>query len=178
MDEQTLTCAYHPGRPTSLRCNRCGQPICTQCAVRTPVGYRCRQCVREQQKIFDTSKWYDFPVAFVAAALVCGAGSILSAFIGFFILFVAAFAGSIAARAVAWAVRHRRNKYLWLAAVAGGVAGSLPIMIPTLALVLVSWGQVGAEGLFALGFQLLWPGAYMIIAVGVLAANMKGVRIL
>ncbi len=40
------TCANHPERETGLRCNRCGKPICSQCAVQTPVGYRCRECVR------------------------------------------------------------------------------------------------------------------------------------
>jgi hypothetical protein len=178
MNEQLPSCTYHPNRPTSLRCNRCGQPICAQCAVRTPVGYRCKNCVREQQRIFDTAYWYDFPVAFLAAALVCGVGSILSSFIGFFILLVAAFAGSIAARAVQWAIRHRRNRYLWLAAAAGGIAGCVPIMIPTLVMALISYGQVGAGGLLALGTGLLWPGGYMLIAVGVLIANLKGTRIL
>jgi len=178
MNEQPLSCTYHPGRPTSLRCNRCGQPICAQCAVRTPVGYRCKNCVREQQRIFDTAYWYDFPAAFLAAGLVCGVGSILSSFIGFFILLVAAFAGSIAARAVQWAVRYRRNRYLWLAAAAGGIAGCIPIMIPTLVLALFSYGQIGVEGLLALGVSLLWPGGYMLIAIGVLIANLKGIRIL
>ena len=34
-------CANHPGVETSLRCNKCGKPICAKCAVRTPTGYRC-----------------------------------------------------------------------------------------------------------------------------------------
>ena len=151
MNEQEAFCYNHPTRPTTLRCNRCGRPICAQCAVRTPVGYRCKTCVREQQKIFETAYWYDFPVAFLAAALVCGLGSILSSFIGFFILFVAYFAGILAARAVIWAVRHRRSRFLWIAAAAGGIAGCLPVMIPTLVLRLVCSrtgrrGRVGGPG--------------------------------
>ena len=177
MNEQEVFCSYHPTRPTALRCNRCGRPICAQCAVRTPVGYRCKTCVREQQKIFETATWYDFPVAFLAAALVCGVGSILSSFIGFFILFVAYFAGVLAARAVIWAVRHRRSRFLWIAAAAGGIAGCLPVMIPSLILTLLTLGQTGAGGLVTLGLGLLWPIGYMIIAVVFLIANLRGLRL-
>jgi hypothetical protein len=176
MIEPEMFCSYHPTRPTTLRCNRCNRPICAQCARRTPVGYRCKTCVREQQKIFDTATWYDFPVAFLAAALVCGVGSILSSFIGFFILFVAGFVGMLAARAVIWAVRHRRNRFLWIAAAAGGIAGCLPVMIPTLVLSLLAYGQTGAEGLVALGLSLLWPIGYMVVAVVFLIANLRGLR--
>ena len=34
-----------------LRCNRCDKPICYDCAVRTPVGYRCKECVRASSKV-------------------------------------------------------------------------------------------------------------------------------
>ena len=56
----TLYCYVHPNRETSLRCNNCNRPICASCAVRTPTGYRCRECVKGQQKTFDTSEWYDY----------------------------------------------------------------------------------------------------------------------
>ncbi len=58
-----LYCANHPHRETSLRCNRCEKAICPECAVLTPIGYRCQECVRAQQKTFDTNVWYDYPVA-------------------------------------------------------------------------------------------------------------------
>jgi hypothetical protein len=177
MDELQSSCAYHPNRATTLRCNRCGNPICTACAVRTPVGYRCRTCVRQQQKVFETARWYDFGVAFLIAALVIGAGSILSSMIGFFILFAAAFMGNIAARAVNWAVRHRRSRYLWIAAAAGGIAGCLPVLLITaLPLVLVFF-QHGGDYLMISLISLLWPGVYMIVAVSLLVASLKGLRI-
>ena len=49
---EPLYCVNHPKVETVLRCNKCGRPICPKCAVRTPVGYRCRDCVRNQQKVF------------------------------------------------------------------------------------------------------------------------------
>jgi len=62
-----IYCANHPQVETSLRCNRCGKPICPKCAVSTPTGYRCRECVRGQQKVFETAEWYDYPLAVVIA---------------------------------------------------------------------------------------------------------------
>ena len=46
-EEETLYCEVHPERETMLRCNRCGRLMCTECAVRHPVGLRCRECVSD-----------------------------------------------------------------------------------------------------------------------------------
>ena len=35
----------------------------------TPTGYRCKECVRGQQKVFDTAQWSDYPLAMVIAAV-------------------------------------------------------------------------------------------------------------
>ncbi len=96
----TLYCYVHPNRPTSLRCNRCERPICAECAVRTPTGYRCKECVRAQQKKFDTAEWYDFIVAFVVAAIGSGIASALIVvasgfFFGILVLFIAPGAGGV-----------------------------------------------------------------------------------
>ena len=48
-DPATLVCKRHPNVETLLRCNQCNEPICLKCAVRTPVGYRCQDCIRAQQ---------------------------------------------------------------------------------------------------------------------------------
>ena len=47
---EKMYCYNHPQRETVLRCNRCERPMCTSCAVLTPTGYRCKECVRGQQK--------------------------------------------------------------------------------------------------------------------------------
>ena len=41
-----MRCAEHPDVETSLRCGKCGQPICPRCLVETPVGARCKDCAR------------------------------------------------------------------------------------------------------------------------------------
>ena len=171
MSDQPMVCAFHPNRPTTLRCNRCGRPICTSCAILTPVGYRCKVCVREQQKVFETANWYDFILVPLVAGAICGAGSLLASVLGFFVIFEAFFVGTIAARAVLRVVRPRRSRYFRLAAAIGGVLGCLPIMIPT-ALILLIASASGGSNWWMMGIILLWPGAYLIITVGFLTANM------
>ncbi len=170
MTDQPMVCAFHPNRPTTLRCNRCGRPICTACAILTPVGYRCKVCVREQQKVFETANWYDFITTPVVAGVICGAGSLLASILGFFAIFVAFFVGTIAAQAVLRVVRPRRSRYFRVAAAIGAVLGCLPVMIPTVLILLIA-PAYGGSSLVGIGMSLLWPGAYLVIAVGFLVAN-------
>src|SRR5215813_8342333 len=79
-DEETLYCTIHPDRETTLRCNKCGRPMCAQCAVQTPVGYRCRECVRGIQAGYYKATQSDYIVIFaVCAGLTAVAAAILSA---------------------------------------------------------------------------------------------------
>ena len=95
-----------------LRCNRCNKPITPETAVLTPTGYRCKDCVRSQQKIFDTNKGLDVPVGLLISALIAFGGSWLAGRIGFLILFVAPGIGTLIANVVRWAVRKRRSQAL------------------------------------------------------------------
>ncbi len=47
VESEPLYCYRHPQVETSLRCNRCNKPICPKCAQRTPVGFRCPDCMLE-----------------------------------------------------------------------------------------------------------------------------------
>ncbi|NDJ53771.1 MAG: hypothetical protein GYB68_11885 [Chloroflexi bacterium] len=123
-----LYCSVHPSAETSLRCNKCGRPMCTKCAVKTPVGYRCKECVAGQQKTFYNAESQDIfiqgaialSLGFVGAGLLMG---ILS-FIGFFGWFIAFFVspgiGAGIADLAHRAVDKRRSRYGWLV-VAGGI---------------------------------------------------------
>ncbi len=126
-DPDVLTCTVHTNVETALRCNRCGRPMCNRCAVRTPVGYRCRECVRGQQQVFYTAQTFD-PVIQAVIALVLGAvatGLISLLRFGFFAWLIAFWAGSAAGALIAdlafRAVGKRRGRYSWLI-VAGGIA--------------------------------------------------------
>jgi DNA-directed RNA polymerase subunit RPC12/RpoP len=39
-----VDCVCKSGIKTRLRCSRCGKPICYECMVESPVGYRCPDC--------------------------------------------------------------------------------------------------------------------------------------
>jgi hypothetical protein len=133
----TLYCANHPDRETMLRCNRCDKPICYQCAVLTPVGYRCKECVRQQQNIYYNAERFDLPIAAVIGfALGAGAGALAYTFlnlIGWFSFIVAFFvgpaAGGLIAEAIRQGVRRRRARGMkWVAAgacLAGILIGGL-----------------------------------------------------
>jgi hypothetical protein len=170
MTEETATlyCYIHPDRETSLRCNRCERPICAQCAVRTPTGYRCRECVREQQKIYNTAEWYDYLVGFGTSTVLSLMASILllviSGFIGFFMWFVsfalAGAAGVLIANATQAVVRKRRSKQLFWLVAAGVVLGALPVI-----LFLLFSGSL---------FSIVWQGLYLFIATPTVYARISG----
>jgi hypothetical protein len=167
----TLYCANHPGRETSLRCNKCGKPICVQCAVLTPIGYRCKECVRGQQKVFETATWIDFPVAIVIAIVLAYIGSVVASFLSFFTIFVAPIAGVIIAEAIRFATHRRRSQRLYWAATAGVILGSLPrILIPVLALLL------GGTSLGAL-LPLAWQVLYVFLVVPSFYYRLSGIQL-
>ena len=136
----TLYCANHPDRETMLRCNRCEKPICYQCAILTPVGYRCKECVRQQQNVYYNAERFDLPTAAVIGfVLGAGVGALAYAFlniIGWFSFLIAFFAGPAAggliAEAIRQGVRRRRARGMkWVAAgtcLAGIVLGGLLLL--------------------------------------------------
>jgi membrane associated rhomboid family serine protease len=47
-DIQVRYCYRHPDRETGVSCSNCGRPICHECMIPAPVGFRCPECVKEQ----------------------------------------------------------------------------------------------------------------------------------
>lgn len=126
---ETLHCINHPQRETALRCNRCGAPVCTRCVVRTPVGFRCNECVKAQQATFFTARWYDYPVAgAVAFALSIPAAAIASVAGWWFAIIVSPIAGGLIGGIAHWAVGRRRGRWTWLVVATGLVLGALAAM--------------------------------------------------
>jgi tetratricopeptide (TPR) repeat protein len=160
-DDEVLYCANHPSVETMLRCNRCGKPICTRCAVQTPVGYRCRECVGRQQAVYFTGGIADYAIGAAIALVLGGLAALLMSRLSFwfFALILGAPIGIGIAEAVRFAVRRRRSRYLWLAVAGGIVVGALPAV------------------LFALVGLSLWPlvslGLYLFLAVSATAARLR-----
>jgi hypothetical protein len=132
----TTTCYVHPTRETSLRCKKCERYICTSCAIHTPTGYMCKECVRERKKVFDTAMWYDyligFGVTFVLSIIASILTVVVSSFIGFYGLVIAFFiaggAGALIADIALRAVKKRRSKALFISCAAGVAAGALLLL--------------------------------------------------
>lgn len=158
-DEGMLYCTYHPDVQTMLRCNRCGKPICTRCAVQTPVGYRCKQCVGRQQAAFYTGGVVDYGIGGGIALVLGGGACYLMALLGawFFALFLGPTLGVGLAEAVRAAVRRRRSRYLWVAVAAGFGIGSVPALILSLT---SPW-------------SLLTTGLFMLLALGAATARLR-----
>lgn len=172
----TLYCANHPDVATTLRCNRCEKPICPRCAVLTPTGYRCKECVRGQQKMFDTAQWFDFPVSFAIAGALSFLGSLLVPYLGFFTLFIAPIAGVVIAEATRLILRRRRSKRLFQLASAGAVIGSLPLLLSTGIAVLGSLVLRGSGSLFFL-LPLVWQGLYTFTVASTVYYRLAGIQI-
>jgi hypothetical protein len=177
-DAVVLYCANHPTVETSLRCNRCNKPICSKCAVLTPVGYRCKECVRGQQQVFETVVWYDYLVAGAIAAILGGLAGALLVNLGWFTIFLAPVAGGAIAEVVRIAVRRRRGRNLYLVAAGAYVVGCLPLF--AIGLLIMLGGVVGRGGAGAgLGglFTLLWPAVYTALAVGTFYTRLRGISV-
>ncbi len=125
--EELTYCEVHPDRETSLRCNKCNRLMCTECAVQTPVGYRCKQCVRQQEDKFFSATQTDYIVVFLTCAVLGGIGAVVSLYIGFwiFILLLAAPVGGAIGEAALRLTKRRRGRYSGYIAAAGIVIGAL-----------------------------------------------------
>ncbi|MGH2543674.1 MAG: hypothetical protein ACRDIB_12785, partial [Ardenticatenaceae bacterium] len=135
-EDETLYCTVHPDRETMLRCNRCGRPMCTECAVRHPVGLRCRECVQETRSPIYKVGTGATGRAFLAATLISTAvGALVLLFgplvlrFGFFGIIIAFFVGGSLGRAIAEvvqrAVPRKRGRPLQGATAGGIVLGLL-----------------------------------------------------
>jgi tetratricopeptide (TPR) repeat protein len=158
-DSEVLYCANHPTVETMLRCNRCGKPICTRCAVQTPVGYRCRECVNAQQSLFYSGGAVDYVIGALLALVLGGIASYLVTLLGawFIALILGPTIGIGIAEAVRFAVRRRRSRYLWLVVAASIVVASIPAL-------LVSFGSL---------WRLIAYGLFLVLAVGAASARLR-----
>ncbi|HTX89672.1 MAG TPA: B-box zinc finger protein [Anaerolineales bacterium] len=163
-------CANHPGVETTLRCNKCGKPICAKCAVRTPTGYRCKECVRGQQKIFDTAVWSDYVLGFVVAGILGFLASLLAtlvsslSFIGWFLIVIGApTAGVVIAEALRLVTRKHRSRPLFITIAVAILVGSLPVIVFHLITLNI--------------FSLIFEGIFLFIAIPVVYTRLSGIQL-
>ncbi|MGD2148724.1 MAG: B-box zinc finger protein [Anaerolineae bacterium] len=175
MDDR-LYCANHPKAETRLRCNKCGKPICSKCAVRTPVGYRCRECVNSQQQVFYSGfRSSDYLVGAVVALPLSLVAGWLVPRLGWYTLFLGPVAGGAIAEAVLWAVKRRRGRHTWAVVCGSVLLGALPTLaVSLLSLIGILAGASSLWSYWAGGLlRLLWLGVYLLTATGAAYARLR-----
>jgi hypothetical protein len=141
--------------------------------MRTPTGYRCPECIKEQKKVFDTAQAQDYVLAFIVAAVLSFIGSLIVQAIGFFLIYLvilfAPGAGFVIAEAVRKVVNRRRSKTLFQIATVAVVLGGAIVMLDDLYFLFITRDP-------AFLFGLLWPGIYIVLAAGSTYAGLSGIR--
>lgn len=141
MTSTTPVCGRHPRRETRVSCVQCGAPICPDCMVPAPVGFKCPDCSRQSRRARGLGRPRQYLMG-----LGAGVGAaMLAAFVLSLVFrqgFLSWIASGVAAWLVAEAVRrgaggNRADPFryaayvLALAAVVGGwllVAGGSPAL--------------------------------------------------
>jgi hypothetical protein len=126
--EELTYCEVHPDRETGLRCNKCGRLMCADCAVQTPVGYRCRECVRQHEDRFFTSTVADYAIVAVVSAVIAALGLFGMTLLGGFLLFIIILSIPIGGAVGEVSLRltgRRRGRYTGYIAAGGVILGAL-----------------------------------------------------
>ncbi|KUK46178.1 MAG: putative membrane protein [Anaerolinea thermophila] len=173
--QETLTCYKHPDRETYLRCNQCDRPICPSCAILTPTGYRCQDCVRGQEKKFNTAQLSDYIIACIVSALIAFFGSYMARFLGFFTLLLAPLASMLITEVVLKLTKGRNADSLNKVILISAIVGSLPLVIVDLYNLFVYM----SAGMFSINafLPLIWQIGYTIIMATSLQSRIKGLYI-
>lgn len=87
IEDEIHYCEKHPDRDTELRCNRCSRYMCVECAVRTSVGYTCKECVRGHEDKFYNSTEIDYGIVAAVSAVGGAVGAFVIGLIGGFFIF-------------------------------------------------------------------------------------------
>jgi hypothetical protein len=160
-------CVNHPSVETGLHCNKCGNPICARCAVRTPVGYRCKTCIRQQQAVFYTGLPVDYIIAAVVSLPLAVVGAYIASLLGFFLaFFISPAAGALTAD-LAWrAVGRRRSRYLWLVV-------SAAIVVATFGMALYRAGAFAGYTVTSAELFRIDLGLYVALAVSAAYSRLR-----
>ena len=122
-DIEEKRCSYHPNVLTRLRCSKCGNPICPQCMVTTPVGMRCRECAQIRRlPQFDVSPVLLLRSGGAGLLTSCVVWSLVS-LVPYLRFFLSIFVGLAVGEVMSRLSRRRDNRWLEVTAVACIVLG-------------------------------------------------------
>lgn len=165
-EPETLRCARHPDTETSLRCGKCGTPICPRCMVETPVGARCKTCADSRKlPVYSVSGLYYLRAigaglgAGIAVGLVWGLIYLyLPSY--FFTILLSAGAGWLIGEAVSRAVNRKRSVGL-------AIIGGLAVLLAFGVALFMELNRIGYIDLswVKIGFYFISAGVGIYIAV-------------
>jgi predicted RNA-binding Zn-ribbon protein involved in translation (DUF1610 family) len=126
MQDTTTTeavCYRHPGRETRVSCSSCGRPICPDCMVDTPVGFKCPECARLPRSAvvrLRPDRAFRAIAAAFAGGLAMGFGIVVLQGVGlFFALILGWLIGIGMGELVLWASGRYRGRETALIALGG-----------------------------------------------------------
>jgi len=177
-------CANHPGVETSLRCNKCEKYICPKCAVRTPTGYRCKECVRGQQKVFETATTKDFLIVFFLGGLLSFLGALATILItsiiwGIFVIGLAPAAGVLIGNILRGIIKGHHSRAMNWVLVAAIILGALPVLLVMGlgGLLLALFGGVDILSAISIFGPAVWQVVYLVLVTPVAYAQFSGIRL-
>jgi hypothetical protein len=174
-DTGILFCTNHTTRRTNLRCNRCGRPMCTRCVRLTPVGYRCKDCIYEQQEVYFNATALHYVIGAMVALPLGAIGGFLANALGFWIIFIAAGAGTLMGRIVFRLIGRRRGRWLphlvAVMLVIGSLAGVLLRLVGVALMVTLT--DAGLAQLSGMITSFIWPIIFAVVAAGSAYYQMK-----
>ena len=152
----------HPDIETSLKCSKCGKPICPKCMVQTPVGARCQDCARiSQLPTYHVPTQYYLRAVGAALVMAIVSGAIWGAIemaihIFSFNLLLAPAAGYAIGEITSLAVNRKRSRCL-------AVVAGLAVVVSYLVTLFYPGGF--PHGLFDILYHLLALGLGIFVAV-------------
>ncbi|NLG49828.1 MAG: hypothetical protein GX552_06945 [Chloroflexi bacterium] len=169
--DTVMYCVNHPKRETLIRCSRCLDPICTKCAVRTPVGLRCPKCAQVGRSPLYVLRPQHYVVgALVALAVSLVAGAIVARLGMWLAFFLAAPIGGLIAEAVNRTTRKRGRILQIITAVAIGLGAFAGPVI----WVAISAGGLPTNPMLYLRTLLnLGSLLYVVLAIGAAVARLN-----
>jgi dolichyl-phosphate-mannose--protein O-mannosyl transferase len=151
------------------------------CAVSTPTSYRCKECVKEQQKKFNTAVSRDYVLSAIVAFLIGALGSFVLYFFNFYSMLTAIILGLLLGNLIAKAVRavtqkRRAADLNKLTAIAAGIGGAVPILRYILGLFrMIFIGNYA--GLMGYTLSVGWGILYIALLCTTILTNMRGFAI-
>jgi hypothetical protein len=179
--ESPIFCTNHPKTETLLRCNKCDRPFCVRCLKRMPVGYRCNDCLNNQQAGFWTATPFDYIITAIVGlivSIVVGALALLLGGIWLLMIFIAPMAGSAISEAIRFTIQRRRGRYIAVVACAAMLIGSLigASFLPLLAalasgrieFVLLALPAIALRSFVNIGFLI-----YLVLGISTVYARLR-----